>query len=120
AAWKLLAGLDERGGSRRRVSAAAARRGFPAGIWALNRLLRSDFDSDVTPRAIFRGGVEAATEVARRLRVDDLHVITGHSHRAGPTEAEGDWELPGGGRLHNTGSWCFATAFHHPGRPPND
>jgi Calcineurin-like phosphoesterase len=120
AAWKLLAGEEDGAAPQRRLAATAARTGFPAGIWALNRLLHSDFRSDVTPRAIFRGGVEAASEMARRLRLEGIHVITGHSHRAGPTAGEGDWELPGGGRLHNTGSWCFATAFHHPGTPPND
>ena len=27
--------------------------------------------------------------------------------------------LPGGGWLHNTGSWVFSSAFHQPGTPPN-
>ena len=54
-----------------------------------------------------------------RLGVDGAHVITGHSHRAGPKPDEAEWPLPGGGSLHNTGSWVFSSAFHHPGRPPN-
>ena len=47
------------------------------------------------------------------------------SSRATPTAAgpgragRRDWPLAGGGRLHNTGSWVFATAFHHPGTPPS-
>jgi hypothetical protein len=45
-------------------------------------------------------------------------VVTGHTHRGGPGEGEAEWELAGGGRLHNTGSWVFASAFHHPGTPP--
>ena len=45
--------------------------------------------------------------MARRLRIDAAHVITGHTHRGGPHEGEADWPLPGGGRLHNTGSWVF-------------
>ena len=45
-------------------------------------------------------------------------MITGHTHRAGPEAGEAEWALPGGGRLHNTGSWIFASAFHHPGTPP--
>ena len=44
-------------------------------------------------------------------------MITGHTHRGGPREDEAEWALPGGGRLHNTGSWVFADAFHHPGTP---
>jgi hypothetical protein len=117
AAWETLAGADEarRGGLGER----AFRAGFPAGIWALNRLLRSDFEADVSGQAIFRGGVVAATETARRLGLEGVHVINGHSHRAGPLEGEAEWPLRGGGRLHNTGSWVFASAFHLPGDPPN-
>ncbi len=119
AAWQLLAGHDRRGSARRRLAVAAARRSFPAGIWALNRLLRSDFDADISTAAIFSGGVTAAAEMATRLGVDGGHVITGHSHRGGPLEGEAEWELPAGGRLHNSGSWVFASAFHHPGTPPS-
>ena len=57
--------------------------------------------------------------MAPRLGVDGAHVITGHSHRGGPVASEAEWPLPGGGRLHNTGSWVFSSAFHHPGKPPN-
>jgi hypothetical protein len=46
-------------------------------------------------------------------------VITGHTHRGGPNEDEPAWPLPGGGQLHNSGSWVFASAFHRPGTPPN-
>jgi Calcineurin-like phosphoesterase len=118
AAWEMLSG-EGRGKRGRRVTGALVRAAFPAGIWALNRALRAGFDAEISGEAIFRGGVEAATEMATRLGVDGVHVITGHSHRAGPLEAEADWPLPGGGSLHNTGSWTFSTIFHHPGRPPN-
>lgn len=117
AAWELLAGGGESGG--RRLVAATARAGFPAVVWTLNRLLRAEFAADVSGETIFRGGVEAATELARRLGVDGADVITGHSHRAGPLGSEEAWPLPGGGHLHNTGSWVFASVFHLPGRPPN-
>ncbi len=69
---------------RRTLGARAARAGFPLAIRGLNGLLHADFEADVTPRAIFRTGVEAATEMAARLGVDDVHVITGHTHRGGP------------------------------------
>jgi predicted phosphodiesterase len=118
AAWETLAGTGDED-RRGRFGARALRAGFPAGIWALNRLLRSDFEADVSGAAIFRGGVAAATEMARRLGLEGVHVINGHSHRAGPLDDESEWPLPGGGRLHNTGSWVFASAFHLPGRPPN-
>lgn len=119
AAWELLAGNDEGLGRGRRLSRAAIRGGFPAGIWALNRLLHSSFEADVSAGAIFRAGVSAAAEMATRLQVGGVQVITGHSHRGGPVGGEADWPLAGGGRLHNTGSWVFSSPFHHPGKPPN-
>lgn len=112
-AWEVLAG--ERDGAK----AKAARAGFPLAIRGLNSLLRAGFEPDVTPRAIFRSGVEATVELATRLGLDDVHVVTGHTHRAGPLPSEAEWPLPGGGRLHNTGSWVFSSAFHQPGTPPN-
>lgn len=119
AAWELLAGANRRKPRGRRALGVAARASFPAAIWALNRTLRSDFESDISAEAIFRGGVAAAAELASRLGVDGAHVITGHTHRGGPIEGEAEWPLPGGGSLHNSGSWVFSTIFHHPGRPPS-
>jgi UDP-2,3-diacylglucosamine pyrophosphatase LpxH len=120
AAWKALAGENgSDGGARKRLRAASVRNAFPAGIWAINRLLGSEFNADISAAEIFRAGVAAATELAARLGVDGAHVITGHSHRGGPNEDEASWPLPAGGHLHNTGSWVFATAFHNPGRPPS-
>jgi hypothetical protein len=57
--------------------------------------------------------------MAARLGLDDVQVITGHTHRGGPLPDEPEWPLPRGGRLHNTGSWVFSSAFHQPGTPPN-
>jgi Calcineurin-like phosphoesterase superfamily domain len=118
-AWQAISGQD---GGRRSVKRATLRAalagGVPAAVWTLNRLLRSDFDPDLSPTAITHSGIDAATELARRLEIGAAHVITGHTHRAGPEAREEEWTLPGGGRLHNTGSWVFASAFHHPGTPP--
>jgi hypothetical protein len=114
-AWEILAGEKEAPS----VRARAARASFPTAIRGLNSLLRADFDADVTPAAITRSGIAAATELAVRLGIDDVHVITGHTHRGGPLPSDSEWPLPRGGHLHNTGSWVFATAFHHPGRPPS-
>jgi hypothetical protein len=118
-AWEMLAGAEDDGTRGHRFVAAVARAGFPAAVWAINRLLRSEFEADVSGPAIFRSGVAAATEMSRRLGLAGTHVITGHTHRGGPLGSEAEWPLPGGGRLHNTGSWVFASAFHLPGRPPN-
>ncbi|HEY2717491.1 MAG TPA: metallophosphoesterase [Solirubrobacterales bacterium] len=119
AAWEVLSGQANGGGPARRARRAAIRRGFPLAIRGLNRLLRAEFEPDIDPAAIFSGGIEAVAEMARRLGVDGGHVIYGHTHRGGPLPGEAEWELPGGGRLHNTGSWVFASIFHHPGEPPS-
>ena len=87
-------------------------------VQALNRALRSDFEPVLTAGAITSSGIAAATEMCRRLGLDGVDVITGHTHRPGPLDGEAEWALGGGGRLHNTGSWTFASAFHHPGTPP--
>lgn len=113
--WEVLAGEDPKPSLRARAGRAA----FPGAIGAVNRLLRSEFESDVSVPAISRTGVEAVVELATRLGIDDVTVITGHTHRGGPLPGEPEWELPGGGRVHNTGSWVFASAFHQPGRPPS-
>jgi len=118
-AWEALAGIEKRRSRAAQLRVAAVRTAFPYGIDALNRLLHSDFEPDVSGAAIFRGGLSAATELATRLGVGDAHVITGHSHRGGPTDEEAEWPLAGGGRLHNTGSWVFSSVFHLPGAPPN-
>ena len=118
-AWELVSGsADGHRGRRRRLAGGVVRAGVPAAIWGLNRLLRTSFELDLSGGAIFRSGVAGATEMASRLRLGAAHVLTGHTHRGGPREGEADWELPGGGQLHNTGSWVFSSVFHHPGTPP--
>jgi predicted phosphodiesterase len=119
-AWRAVTGRDRpRGGARRGALRVAVAGGIPATVWAINRMLHADFDPALSPTAITRSGIDAATEMARRLGTGAAHVITGHTHRAGPRGDEAPWELAGaGGRLHNTGSWIFASAFHHPGTPP--
>ncbi|HEY6729573.1 MAG TPA: metallophosphoesterase [Solirubrobacterales bacterium] len=114
-AWEVLAGEEK----ERTLGTRAARAGFPLAVAGLNGLLRAEFEPDVRPQAIFHSGVAAATELAVRLGIDDVHVITGHTHRGGPLPDEPEWSLPRGGHLHNTGSWVFASAFHQPGTPPN-
>jgi predicted phosphodiesterase len=117
-AWRTVSGSN--GGGRVRVATrkAAIGAGIPVGVWALNRLLHANFAPDVSAPAITRDGISAATELARRLRIDAAHVITGHTHRAGPEEHDAGWPLADGGTLHNTGSWVYADVFHHPGAPP--
>jgi Calcineurin-like phosphoesterase superfamily domain len=110
--------ISRRNGKGSRVRRAALRAAVPASVWGINRLLRADFDADFSTGSLSDSGIAAAAELARRLDIRAAHTITGHTHRAGPEESEGEWALPEGGRLHNTGSWIFASAFHHPGTPP--
>ena len=114
-AWRAIA---SRNGASGRIRRAALRAAVPATIWGINRLLHAEFDASLDARSISQSGITAATELVRNLRLGAAHTITGHTHRGGPHEAEAEWMLPGGGRLHNTGSWVFASAFHHPGTPP--
>jgi hypothetical protein len=118
-AWRSISSRNHAPGRARRTALkAAVGAGIPATVWTLNRLLRAEFSPDLSPAAISRSGIDAATELAERLQLEAAHVITGHTHRAGPRANEAEWDLAGGGRLHNSGSWVFASAFHHPGRPP--
>ncbi len=118
-AWRSISGRRRNGGRvRQKATAAAVAAAVPSSVWLLNRLLHADFDPDLSPISITRSGIEAATEMARHLQIDAAHTITGHTHRGGPEAGDADWALPSGGRLHNTGSWVFADAFHHPGLPP--
>jgi calcineurin-like phosphoesterase family protein len=118
-AWRTISRRNGSGGrARRAMLRAAIGAGVPAGVWSVNRLLRADFDADLSATSITRSGIAAATELAERMGIGAAHTITGHTHRGGPGADDGSWELPSGGLLHNTGSWVFASAFHHPGTPP--
>jgi UDP-2,3-diacylglucosamine pyrophosphatase LpxH len=118
-AWRAISGRNRNGGRvRRALRGAAVGAGVPASIWGVNRLLHAEFEPVLTAEAIAASGIDAANQLAERLGVGDGHLITGHTHRGGPDEEEGRWPLRGGGSLHNTGSWIFASAFHHPGTPP--
>jgi predicted phosphodiesterase len=118
-AWRAMTTRNGNGNrARRAATRAALGAAVPASIWGINRLLRADFEVTLTSGSISHSGIAASTELARRLDIDAGHVITGHTHRGGPEEGDAEWALPGGGRLHNTGSWVFASAFHRPGTPP--
>ncbi len=113
--WRAVASSN---GASGRIRRAALRAAVPATIWGINRLLHAEFDASLAAGSISQSGIDAATELAGELQLGAAHMITGHTHRGGPHQAEAEWMLPGGGRLHNTGSWVFASAFHHPGTPP--
>jgi calcineurin-like phosphoesterase family protein len=118
-AWRMISSRSRtRGRARRAALRGAVKAGVPATVWSINRLLRTDFSPNLSAAAISGSGISAATQMIERLDIQAPHVITGHTHRAGPGETDGEWALPGGASLHNSGSWVFASAFHHPGTPP--
>lgn len=118
-AWRSISGQAKPPGRLRRARIrATVSAGIPAAVWGLNKLLRADFDPELSAAAISRAGIEAAIEMCGRLGLEGVDVLTGHTHRAGPLPEEAEWALAGGGRLHNTGSWVYASAFHRPGTPP--
>lgn len=106
-AWaRLRAGPD--GGLRGRLVSSVL---FPATVHAARRLLRRPFESDISPHAISRLGLEAMRDVVERLRIESQYVVFGHTHRAGPAPADGEWTVAGGPRLHNTGTWSWAMSL---------
>ena len=107
--WRVVS--NGKNGNGRRIVPVALRSGVPAGVRVLNRVLHAEISADLAPGVLSETGIAAATELARRLEVDAAHMITGHTHRAGPGPDEAPWLLPGGGRLHNTGSWIFTSTL---------
>ncbi len=118
-AWSLLS-ADGRAPLRGKALAAL----LPLGIAGLNLAglgpVRSRIDSDELRRA----GVAAMGGVVRLLGVDAQHVVFGHTHCAGPLAwmDAGEWVVPGGTELMNTGCWTDEPRInthdaHSPYRP---
>jgi hypothetical protein len=84
---------------------------LPGAVAALNRAGLGPFTADLTAPELRRAGLAAMAEVVGRLGVGAEHVVFGHTHRPGPLSGEPGFDLPGGGRLTNTGSWIFEAAL---------
>jgi predicted phosphodiesterase len=80
---------------------------IPGAVVALNRAGIGHFRSDLTGEELRRAGLRAMRAVVERIGVRADYVIFGHTHRAGPLPGDdlGEWELTGGSRLVNSGSW---------------
>jgi UDP-2,3-diacylglucosamine pyrophosphatase LpxH len=111
-AWNTLRGGPGLRGWRRARALALART-FPLVIGALNAAGLGPLSSAITSADIERAGLQAMAEVVARLGVRAPHVLFGHTHRAGPLagDAPAGWEIPGGARLYNCGSWVYETHF---------
>ena len=109
--WARLNGGD--GGTRARIEAAVATRAIiPLAVGALNRLGLGPLEPEVTGEELRRAGLRSMAAAIGALGIEARHVIFGHTHRSGPwpRDAEG-WNLRGGGRLWNSGSWILEPAF---------
>ena len=82
----------------------------------MNALGLGPVRADLSGAALRRSGLQAMREVVTQLRIPARHVIFGHTHRGGPQPGDdpGEWALPGGGSLINSGSWAFED--HYLGR----
>ncbi|WP_205697509.1 metallophosphoesterase [Conexibacter sp. SYSU D00693] len=112
-AYELLMG-DGHKPIRARAIAAA----FPLGIRGLS-LLVGPLSSDLSGDALRRNALGALGEAIDRLGVRSSHVVSGHSHRAGPLPADDphEWRTPHGVHLHNTGCWVYEGALLSGGDP---
>jgi hypothetical protein len=115
--WRALSGPGRRGLRRRAIAA-----GYPAAIFALNRLGLGPLRAELSGAALRRAGLRGIEEVLSRLGVTAPYVIFGHTHRAGPlsTDDPGEWRTPAGASLVNTGCWVMEPSFlgTDPGRSP--
>jgi predicted phosphodiesterase len=110
--WEAVHGRNGRSpGLRGRLLGSVV---LPGVVTAANRLGLGPLRGDISMPEIRQAGVRAMRELVGRLDIGADEVIFGHTHRRGPLDGEPGWELPGGPRLINTGSWVFARALAGP------
>jgi hypothetical protein len=107
-AWRTLAGNGHRPLRRRALAAL-----FPLTVAAVNRAGLGPVRADISGSELGRAGVRAMGEAVELLGIDAVHVLFGHTHRAGPRPADppAEWTTPSGVRLHNTGCWVYERQF---------
>ncbi|WP_026912810.1 hypothetical protein [Patulibacter minatonensis] len=106
ASANVWARLNERG----TWSGRGLRLAVPRAVAVLRRLGIDGLDDRLTPDTLRIAGLRGMDRVASSLGVRPAHLISGHTHRAGPLpgDAAWEWRLTGGGQLWNTGSWVHA------------
>jgi hypothetical protein len=112
--WERLNGT--RGGAWAKIESRLAKgAAIPAAVGALNKLGLGPLKPDLDAIALRRAGLGSMAAVVAALGIDAQHVIFGHTHRSGPwpRDSEG-WDLLGGGRLWNSGSWIHEPVFLGP------
>lgn len=108
-AWRALQPARGRRGMRRAGVALT----FPAAVAVLNRAGLGPLGADVSGPELRRAALRAFDQVLERLDVRARHVISGHTHRAGPLPGDdrSEWDAAGGASMLNTGSWVFERGF---------
>lgn len=109
--WSALNGVGR--GRSARVKARALTIPFRLAVIAANRAGLGPVEPAIGVEDLRRGGLAAAAEVARRLRLEAPHLVFGHTHRTGRLERDdaAEWRTPGGTELHNAGSWIYDALF---------
>jgi hypothetical protein len=107
-AYALLQGGED----RHPVAQRAVGIGFPAALKALSLAL-GPLSPDLSSGNIRRSGINAVGEVVKRLGIDAKHVISGHTHRAGPLPEDdpSEWVTASGVQMHNSGNWVYEKHF---------
>jgi Calcineurin-like phosphoesterase len=111
------AASDGRGGEGRASVAVTrfllGRVTIPGAVAGLNLLGLGPFRATLTGEELRRSGLDAMARVAEVLAPGMPHVIFGHTHRPGPLARDdaGEWTMPSGTRLWNSGSWLHEEAF---------
>ena len=107
-AWRLLTDSGPRPLRDRALVAA-----FPMAVRLLNAMGVGPVGADLSASELRRAGLRAMAETTRRLGIQAEWVLFGHTHRAGPLERDdaGDWQVPDGPKLVNTGCWVHERVF---------
>jgi predicted phosphodiesterase len=84
---------------------------LPAAVGGLNLAGLGPLSPDLSAVELRRAGLRGMAAVVSSLGIEADHVIFGHTHRSGPHPGDEGWDLAGGGRLMNTGSWIHEPAF---------
>jgi hypothetical protein len=91
-------------------------------VYALNRAGIGPLNPDISGPELRRAGLLAVGRVLAGLEISASHVISGHTHRAGPLpgDAPSEWVADTGAQMLNTGSWVYEPAFlgETPARSP--
>ena len=120
AVWQALAGSQSGPvGPARAMRRRALAAGFALLVAALNRARIGPLGADLSGAGMRRGALVAMGEVIGRLGVGAAHVVFGHTHRAGPLQADdlAEWRVGSGSAaasLVNCGCWVAGEPFGGP------